>query len=304
MRKLISLALFCAISVFGANSLAEDPFVNKFFVINSPSSASKGSDSILTFNFRGRSDVVFGAEHDLGGLRDIVCNPKRPRNVLVSQSNFEISAAGFLIFNASGRIIYTIPSGTPGAGDIALAFDHVGTLYVAEGDNASNVTIFKNHVTLAHISSTGIGRLAVDSGGNLYLTDPFISPRLFRIDQAGNVAVFADAAQGLDNPYGVAIDKEDNIFVANNPGSQPAFILKFDLSRTATPFATNISFQPSIRSMTFDDKNNLYATLQSDSTILKFDKDGNSSIFADANDGLNFPSAITVGGCPLKEKDR
>jgi hypothetical protein len=56
------------------------------------------------------------------------------------------------------------------------------------------------------------------------------------------VTVFADAAQGLDTPYGLAIDSMDNIFVANNPPSQPAFILKFDPSGTATLFATDIHF--------------------------------------------------------------
>lgn len=299
MIKLISLALFCAIFLFGANPLfANDHSASTYFVINAPSSASRGPDSILTFNSRGRSAVFFGAEHNLTGLRDIACNPKKPRNILVSHSDANVNASGFLIFNASGRILHTIPSGTPSAGPIALAFDHVGNLYVVE-----NTTVFKNDVSFASLPFTGVGQLAVDSRGNLYLTDPFVSPRLFRIDQAGNVTVFAEAAQGLDSPYGLAIDKKDNIFVANNPGSRPASILKFDPSGKATPFATDISFQPIIRSMTFDEKGNLYATLEDVHTILKFDRAGNSSIFADTSDGLNFPSAITMGTCPVKGKE-
>jgi hypothetical protein len=58
---------------------------------------------------------------------------------------------------------------------------------------------------------------------------------------------------------------------------------------TATSFATGISFQPIIQSMTFDNHDNLYATLEADNTILIFDKQGNSGVFANASDGLNFP---------------
>jgi hypothetical protein len=165
MQKLMSLALFCVIFILGANSLmadeefspslfAKDPSVNMFFVINSPSSASRGPDSILTFNFQGESAVFFGAEHNLEGLRDIACNPKRPRHVLVSRSVDNV-AVGFLIFNESGRIIHTLPFGTPAGRNISLAFDHSGNFYVAE-DNSLQPTIFKNDMPLASLPFTGI----------------------------------------------------------------------------------------------------------------------------------------------------
>jgi sugar lactone lactonase YvrE len=204
-----------------------------------------------------------------------------------------------LIFDASGRIIHTLPFGTPGGGDIALAFDHAGNLYVAE-----NATIFKNDVSFANLPFTGIGRLAVDSQGNLYLTDPFVSPRVFRIDPTGNVIVFADATQGLSSPYGLAIDSRDNIFVANLAQSGSVSILKFDPSGTVTSFAPDIARFTAVRGMTFDHNDNLYVALDQLNTILKFDKTGNSSVFADASDGLNFPAAITVGTCPVKKKDK
>ena len=156
----------------------------------------------------------------------------------------------------------------------------------------------------AYLPFTGIGQIAVDRNGNVYLTDPEVSSRIFHIDQAGNVTVFADASKGLIAPYGLAIDSRNNLFVANNPGSSPAFILKFDPSGTVTSFAINISFQPSMRSMTFDDGDNLYATLEADNTILKFDRRGNSSVFATASKGLNNPIAVTVGTCPVDGKVR
>jgi len=280
----------------------KDPSDSTFFVVNSPSAASEGTDSILTFDARGYGTVFFSAKHNLVGLRDIACDPKNPQHIFVSHNSFP-ATAGFLIFDASGHRD-TIPSGTPG-GPVSLAFDRAGDLYTAmlQADRSAG-TIFKNDTVLANLPFTGIGQIAVDGNGNVYLTDPAVSSRIFHIDQAGNVTVFADASKGLIAPYGLAIDSRNNLFVANNPGSSPAFILKFDPSGTVTSFATNISFQPSIRSMTFDDGDNLYATLEADNTILKFDRPGNSSVFATASNGLNNPIAVTVGTCPVDGKDR
>jgi hypothetical protein len=296
---LIFVPMYSAIAESSAGReplFGEDRSESTFFVINSPSAASQGTDSILTFDARGNGTIFFSAKHHLTGLVDVACDPKKPQHIFVTHNSFPASA-GFLIFDASGHRD-TIPSGT-GAGIESLAFDRAGNLY-----SAGVGTIYKNDAVLATLPLTGIGQIAVDKEGNVYLTDPFVSPRIFHIDQTGNVTVFADASKGLINPYGLAIDSGNNLFVANNPGSSPAFILKFDPSGTAASFATNISSQPIIRSMTFDDRDNLYATLEADNTILKFDRRGHSSVFATASDGLNNPFAITVGTCPIDEKDR
>jgi len=280
----------------------DDRSESTLFVVNSPSGSSEGTDSILIFDARGYGAVFFSAKHNLVGLRDIACDPKNPQHIFVSHNAYP-AIAGMLIFDASGHRD-TIPSGTPG-GPVSLAFDRAGNLYTAMLQaNLSAATIFKNDAVLANIPYTGIGQIAVDRNGNIYLTDPEISTRIYHIDQAGNVTVFADASKGLINPYGLAIDSRNNLFVANNPGDSPAFILKFDPSGTATSFADNISLRPSIRSMTFDDGDNLYATLEKDNTILKFDSRGNSSLFATANNGVNYPIAVRAGTCPVDRNDR
>ena len=278
----------------------EDQSDSTFFVVNWPSTASQGTDSILTFDARGDGTVFFSAKHNLMGLRDIACDPKNPQHVFVTHDSAS-ATAGFLIFDASGHRDTIPTAGSP----LALAFDRAGNLYTAmlQADSAAGM-IFKNDAVLANLPFTGIGQMAVDRNGNIYLTDPQVSSRIFHIDQAGNVTVFADASKRLINPYGLAIDSRNNLFVANNPGSSPAFILKFDPSGTVTSFATNISFQRIIRSMTFDDGDNLYATLEDDNTILKFDRRGHSSVFATASNGLNNPVAVTVGTCPVNGKDR
>jgi hypothetical protein len=289
MKKLINFALLCVIFVYTANSLfAGDLSVGTFFVINSPSAISAGTDSILTFDSLGNSAVFFGSEHNLTGLQDIVCSPNEPRHIFVSHGAFNV-AAEVLEFDASGRIVNTVPRELG-----ALAFDQAGNFYAT-----ANGGIFKNGMLFASLPpSTGIGRLAIDSSGNLYLTDPFSTYQVLRIDPNGNVTLFADATDGLLGPYGLAIDSMDNIYVANSIGG-PLSILKFDPSGTSTLFAVENSVNIS-RSMVFDRNDNLYATLENSNQILKFDKAGNSSVFADASDGLNFPYAITVGTCPVR----
>jgi DNA-binding beta-propeller fold protein YncE len=264
-----------------------------FFVLNSPSSHSVGSDSILTFDSSGHSSVFFSASHNLQGLQDIACSLNGPPRVFVAHSDFSENISELLELNASGRIVRRIPFGTPGDGISALAFDDAGNFYAA-----LTTTVFKNGVSFAHLpGGSEMGKMVADRRGRLYITQP-ITSQVLRLDALGNVTVFADATQGVNSPEGVAVDREGNIYVANNPPSAPAFILKFDPSGTPSAFAADISSQPEIWGMAFDleqgDRINegdrdLYAALELQNEILKFDAAGHSSVFADASDGLDFP---------------
>jgi hypothetical protein len=57
-----------------------------------------------------------------------------------------------------------------------------------------------------------------------------------------------------------------------------------------------------MRSIALDSRDNLYATRQVDNVRLKFDLGGNATVFAGANDGLNFPAAMKV--CRVKYTER
>jgi hypothetical protein len=271
---------------------------HSFFVINSPSVDSLGPDSILTFDSHGHSSVFFSTSHNLQGLDDIASSFSGPHRLVVSHNNFAEGISELLELNTSGSILHRIPFGSPAGGSIAVAFDDAGNFYAAQ-----DTTIFKNGVLFTNLLPGGseMGKLAADRKGILYVTQP-ITSNVVRIDTLGNVTVFADATQGVNAPYGLAVDGKDNIYVANNPPSAAAFIQKFDPSGTPSSFAAGISFQPEIWGMTFDLEpdgriderdRDLYATLEAKNEILKFDTTGSSSVFANASKGLDHPVAIT-----------
>jgi hypothetical protein len=268
-----------------------------FFVLNSPSTESLGSDSILTFDSFGHSSVFFSASHNLLGLDDIACSLTGPHRIVVSHNNFSQNISELLELNGSGHIVHRIPFGTADGAGIALAFDDAGNFYAAQ-----NTSVFKNGVLFTNLLPGGseMGKMVADRKGRLYITQP-ITSNVVRVDALGNVTVFADATQGVNSPYGLAVDGEDNIYVANNPPSLPASIQKFDPSGVASSFAAGISFQPNIRGMTFDLEphgrvnerdRDLYVALGAENQILKFDATGHSSLFADASAGLSFPVSI------------
>jgi hypothetical protein len=272
-----------------------------FFVLNSPSTESLGSDSILTFDSLGHSSVFFSASHNLQGLRDIACSLKGPPRLVVSHNDFSENISELLEFNASGRILRRIPFGTIDGGGIALAFDEAGNFYAAQ-----STAVYKNGVLFTNLLPGGseIGKMVADRRGRLYITQP-VTSKVVRVDALGNVTVFADSTQGVNSPEGVAVDGKDNIYVANNPPSAPAFIQKCDPSGVLSSFATGISFQPGIAGMAFDLERDgrinerdrdLYAALLAENEILKFDAAGLSSIFADASDGLDLPVSIARCG--------
>ena len=295
---MITAVLSCDIFLFEDALAAEPPPVTRIFVLNSPSSRSAGSDSILTFDALGKGGIFFGSQNRVEGARDIVCSPIKPEPLLLSVSHFTLGKNELLVIDSAGNVVSAIPGLGPPGEQFQLAFDREGNLYFAGGGK-----IFKNGTLFATLPGiVGEGDLAVDSLGNLYVTNTFAS-QLFRIGATGVVSLFADASDGLNIPIGLAVDSKDNLFVANNTPSAAGSILKFDSAGKSTTFASNISFQPGIRSMimSVDGADSLYVPLENENKILKFDATGNSSLFADEWAGLNAPFGIVIGSCPVKE---
>jgi hypothetical protein len=295
---MITAVLACSIFFLEDALAAEPPPVTRIFVLNAPSSRSAGSDSILTFDALGKGGILFGTQNRVEGSRDLVCSPIKPEPILLSVSDFALRKNELLAIGAAGDVVNVIPGpGLPGD-QFQLTFDRQESLYFATGGK-----LFKNGALFATLPGIVVeGDLAADHSGNLYVTNTFAS-QLFRIDTTGAVTLFADTSDGLNIPIGLAVDSANNLFVANNTPSAAGSILKFHPSGTSTIFASNISFQPGIRSMimSVDGADNLYVPLENDNKILKFDAAGNSSLFADESMGLNAPFGIVIGSCPVKE---
>jgi hypothetical protein len=135
-----------------------------FFVLNSPSSHSVGSDSILTFDSSGHSSVFLSASHNLQGLQDIACGLNGPPRLLVAHSDFSENISELLELNASGRIVRRIPFGVPGDGISALAFDDSGNFYAA-----LTTAVFKNGVLFTNLPVVRrLGKwLLTEEGGSI-----------------------------------------------------------------------------------------------------------------------------------------
>jgi sugar lactone lactonase YvrE len=100
-----------------------------------------------------------------------------------------------------------------------LAFDAAGNLYIATQANnviqrltpAGALSAFTTVSTLPN----SLAGLAIDGAGNLYVADAN-AHKIDKINLAtGILSVFADAADGLDQPIGLAFDSAGDLYVAN-----------------------------------------------------------------------------------------
>ena len=130
------------------------------------------------------------------------------------------------------------PIGAPGH----LALDSQGRVYLASGHNRQIYRVDPGTGQLSIVAGTGhggtcsagpatsssfdeIGQLAFDSADNLYVAD-VSGGKICKIAPNGTLSVFAGLAQGpltdghistvgLDAPIGVAVDDDDNVYVAD-----------------------------------------------------------------------------------------
>lgn len=123
--------------------------------------------------------------------------------------------------------------------------------------------------------------LAFDAAGNLYV-GARNSSTLYRYGPDGVGTIFATA--GLNFPMGLVVGGDGNIYAANIGGNN---ITEYTPNGVETVFA-DLS-QP--KCLTFDSTGDLYVST-GDNTIVRYDPQGNSQIFASSDDGLNGPLAM------------
>jgi hypothetical protein len=123
---------------------------------------------------------------------------------------------------------------------------------------------------------------------NLY--DPFClafdsSNNLFVGDASGNIYRYGANGSnttfttGLQNPVSLAFDKSGTLFVSDHASSE---IIRFNPDGSQSLFATNIN---NLYGLAFDGNGNLFAS--SGSSILKFNTNGTSNVFVSASEGVD-----------------
>jgi hypothetical protein len=194
--------------------------------------------------------------------------------------------------DSSGALVNAYTHEDFGSGNISFVFDSAGALHIA---NDGYIFIKQPEdseiVRLFELPDTGIGDLEIDSAGNLYLSDPFINDMVYKIFPDGTVISFVDSTDGIDNPYGLAVDGNDNLYVANSVYNDAA-IIKVTPDAQASVFAEG-DVHAGILDMIVDSQQMLYVSNRSRETIQVFDANGIATLFADAEDGLNDPSSMT-----------
>jgi hypothetical protein len=287
----VVLVLLATVTV-GAPFAAHAEFAaDHLFVVNEPSSGSAGNDFMVEFDPDGTllSTLISQNQHIIGMRR--VAFDAVSGHLFYSVSSWSDQIFEIREIDSSGALIETYTNFDFGSGNISFVFDRQGKLYIA-----NDGTIFVKEageseiVRLFTLPYTGIGDLEIDSVGNLYLSDPFVNDTVYKIFPDGSVIAYVDSSDGIDNPYGLAVDENDNLYVANSSDANPA-IVKVTPDGQPTVFAS-ADVQAGILDMTFDDHQILYVSNRSQETIQTFDANGNAALFADSGDGLNYPSSM------------
>jgi hypothetical protein len=143
-----------------------------------------------------------------------------------------------------------------------LAFDHLGNLFVGQGDRILKITpggalsVFTSDVH-------GPDFLATDRANNLFASDR--DGNVLRFTPLGQKSYFAS---GLNKPTGLAFDPFGNLFVADNASNA---IYKFTPSGAKSVFATGLN-RP--QGLAFDRFDNLYVANTGTATVESFNFNG------------------------------
>ena len=296
MKRNPKMVLIFVVSVIFLTGLAPlvvhaDFDAGNLFIINEPSSGSAGYDFIVEFASDGTSlSTLIPQTQNITGMRRVAFDSVSG-HLFYSVSCWSDQIFEIREVDSSGALINTYTHEDFGSGNISFVFDSAGALHIA-----NNGYIFVKQpgeaelVRLFELPETGIGDLEIDSAGNLYLSDPFVNDTVYKIFADGTVISYVDSADGIDNPYGLAMDGSDNLYVANSAYNKPAIVKVTNDTQVSVFNDKNV--ESGILDMTFDNHGMLYVSNRSQETIQVFDANANPTLFADAEDGLDDPSSM------------
>ena len=154
----------------------------------------------------------------------------------------------------------------------SLAFDSKGNLFAVNTTAQSIVKITPAGVVTTFATGVTINGLAIDSAGNIFATDGPTNS-IFKYTPAGVRTVFATA---LNGPVGIAIDRNDNLYVTVNNGgiANSGFIAKFTPTGTKSTFVASGLFRP--QGIVVDGLGNVYEADLGTNRVLKFTVSGST----------------------------
>lgn len=292
MKRILAISLVLVLSGISQAS-AQFP-QNTFFILNEPSSRSEGTDFIDQYSLEG-DNLSRLISPDLGveGMSDLAFDPATG-NLLYSVSHYSNQIFEIREIDSSGSLVRTLTHENFDSGNISMVFGRDKTLYIANGQSIYRRLPDRTDIEwFCDLPFTGIGDLEIDSKGNLYLSDPFINNRIYRILPDATVEIFADENDGINRPYGLAMDFQDNLYVGNSYYWNPA-IIKLNPEGQGEVFAAGGLLESSILDLAIDSRGNLLAACRNFHKIIRYDRLGNEFLFADFDDGLLDPASIVL----------
>jgi hypothetical protein len=273
-------------------------------LLDAPSMASEGTDSVREFTPTGAVVRTVVSESDgILGMSDLALSPVSG-HLFYSVSVWDGQIFEIREIDAAGGAVRTIPmpSGKNG-GNIALAFDPLGTLYAAYDDAIYRLPAGEDELVAwaAIPAGTGIGEIDLDRRGNLYLTDPFVVEGVARYAPDGTRCLLAGPEEGLKNPYGLTVLADDSVLVSSFDGASYApRILRIAADGSVSLLADALAAAGGVvRGLDADEAGQVYATVEGSApALLEVHGDGSCTTLAGAGEGLGRPARVAVVGTP------
>lgn len=254
------LVTFLAVMLSGGSAFGQAFTPGDLYVMNAPSTASEGDDSILKVS-GGTVSYFVPPLSGMNGSREIAFSPDGS-TLYVMQSHYSLGIHRVQYFNGSGAVVDTV-TGFDGTLR-AMTVNTDGNLYIIVSEFSGNAKLVGVDVATKVITDLldfgtdyFIGDMDHDDAGNIYFTGwavGGVQDAIFKISTSLTLSVLADGSDGLDSPFGLYFDSaSQRLWVANSMGTVPAELYSFDLAGNGTYYAdVGTLGQPNVRGLLID----------------------------------------------------